>query len=571
MERKPQRLAGDEFDILVLGAGMFGACVAWCAALRGYSVALIDKADFGHATSSNHFKFIHGGMRYLQHADIPRLRESARERSALIRIAPHLAYPMPIVLPTYGHGKKGRLILRAGMLAYDLLTPDRNRGIPDRARRTPMGAIIGRSEVINRFPGVKEEGLTGGAVFHDGQMYNPARLVLSFVKSAVLKGAVAVNYMQADELVIRGGRVSGCSARDVLTGERYEIKSRMTVNAAGPWAARTLLKDPKSHFSPRPSFSRDLGFVVDRTVNPTYALGCQAASHDSDALLDRGARHLFLVPWRGKTLVGVWHRYSKASPDRISVSKQELQQFLGEINGAYAGLDLRLEDIATINTGLILFGSKDDQASSSDHSFAKRSVLVDHSRYGLEGLISVVGARATVARGTGERTVDLVDRKFSSGKGKSASEWETIHGGDFNDFGKLASEVQNRLETGNRKLAEAVAHNYGSRYKDLLQCAPDQTELEPIGHSNVLNVEVLHAIRQEMATGLADIVFRRTELGTGGNPGAEAVGIVADLAGGEFGWDSARRDAEVGAVMEVLENRGPWRIVEGNNDIPAGE
>ena len=550
---------------------MFGACVAWSAILRGYSVAVIDKGDFAQATSSNHFKFIHGGIRYLQHVDIARLRESSRERSALIRIAPHLAYPMPIVLPTYGHGKKGKLIMQAGMLAYDVLTADRNRGIPDSTRQTPMGSTLGREEVVGRFPGVKKEGLTGAAVFHDGQMYNPSRLVLSFLKSAVLKGATAVNYAEADRLLKQGNRVTGCSVRDTLTGERYDVRARVTVNAAGPWAARLLSKEASLQFSPKPSFSRDLAFVVDRSISSTQALGCQAQSHDSDALLDRGARHLFLVPWRGKTIVGVWHRYSKASPDRISVSKEELGGFLREINEAYSGLDLRLQDIRLINTGLILFGSEDDQASSSDHSFAKRSVLVDHTKFGVDGLISLVGARATVARGAGDDTLDLIDRKFGSKKRKSTSEWEKIHGGDFDDFGRLIAEIGKRLPIAGNDLARAVAHNYGAAYPELLECAPDASYLEPMGTSKVLRVEALHAVRREMATSLADIVFRRTELGTGGDPGADAVQAAADIAGKELGWDDTMRESQIRGVRAILENRGPWQVVETNSDLPEGE
>ena len=576
MKRKPELLANGEFDVLVVGAGMFGACAAWSAVLRGYSVAVIDKADFAHATSSNHYKFIHGGIRYLQHADIVRTRESSRERSALVRIAPHLAYPMPIVLPTYGHGKKGKLIMQAGMLAYDVVTADRNRGIPDRTRRTPMGSVLGRDEVLQMFPGVKKEGLTGAAVFYDGQMYNPARLVLSFLKAAESRGAVPVNYVQAERFLLDGDRVAGCRVKDCLSGEQFDVRSRITINAAGPWAARELLHHPSLEFHPKPSFSRDLAFVIDRPISRTHALGCQAKSHDSDALLDRGGRHLFLVPWRGKTLVGVWHRYSKASPDRITVSKEELRSFLSEINEAYEGLDLRFEDIRMINTGLILFGSEDDQASGSDHSFAKRSVLVDHKKHGLDGLISVVGARATVARGVGDKTLELVDRKLESGKigpknGKSASEWEKIHGGDFGEFASLVTDIQERLPGVGHETARAVAHNYGSAWTELVDCAPETSYLEPAGQTNVLKAEAVHAVRHEMATSLADIVFRRTELGSGGDPGAEAIRASADIAGKEFGWNEEKRDSEIRSVTAILEQRGPWNMVETNADMPSGE
>ncbi len=137
MKRDLHELAGERYDLLVIGGGISGVCAAWDAALRGLSVALLEQADFAHAASGNCFKMIHGGIRYLQHADLVRARESAAERSALLRIAPHQSRPLPIFIPTYGHGMKGKEILFAGMKAYDLLTLDRNRGIGDPSRRIP--------------------------------------------------------------------------------------------------------------------------------------------------------------------------------------------------------------------------------------------------------------------------------------------------------------------------------------------------------------------------------------------------------------------------------------------------
>src|ERR1044072_3385553 len=134
MQRNPAELVAQEFDVLIIGAGAFGAAAARDAALRGLRTALIERTDFGGATSAECFKMVHGGIRYLQHADVPRLRASAHERSALLRIAPHLVHPLPIAIPTYGHGRRGRGLLGAGATAYDLLTLDRNRGIPDSGR-----------------------------------------------------------------------------------------------------------------------------------------------------------------------------------------------------------------------------------------------------------------------------------------------------------------------------------------------------------------------------------------------------------------------------------------------------
>jgi glycerol-3-phosphate dehydrogenase len=562
MKDRREELADRKFDILVIGAGIFGACIAWSATLRGYSVAVIDKGDFANATSSNHYKFIHGGIRYLQHLDLVRLRESSREKSALIRIAPHLSYPMPIVFPTYGHGRRGKALMRAAMLAYDVLTLDRNKGIEDPARVTPNGSVIGRDQVLEMFPGTPQEGLTGAAVFFDGQMYNPARLVLAFLRSAASKDAVVANYVRADSLIRENNDVVGCAATATISGERYQIRARMVVNAAGPWGHRLLREDSTLVPRPEPSFSRDLAFVVNKPVCATHAIGCQSESADSDAILDRGGRHLFLVPWRGMTLVGVWHRYSLAHPDRISVSREELQGYLHEINGAYRGVDLSLDDITMVNTGHILFGPHAAQGSDIEHSFAKRSLLIDHARDGIEGIVTIIGARATVARGAAEKAMNLVQRKLGEKIRRSPTETERIYGGKFDSFGTLVEEIRGQLPDDSKVAAKSIAHNYGSGYAAMLECASDPSLHNTLGGSNVIGAEIIHAIRHEMAQSLSDIVLRRTELGSGGNPGDNAIEQAAKIAAIEFGWDDAETNSQVSAVQTILRQGGPWIFVD---------
>jgi glycerol-3-phosphate dehydrogenase len=152
MKRELTTLAADSFDVLVIGGGAFGAAAAWDAALRGLKVALIEQSDFGGGASAECFKMVHGGIRYLQHADIGRLRFSCAQRSAMLRIAPHLVNPLPIVIPTYGHGRQGKAFLAAGMFAYDLLTMGRNAGIEDRSRRIGGTELLSRHRVLELFP-----------------------------------------------------------------------------------------------------------------------------------------------------------------------------------------------------------------------------------------------------------------------------------------------------------------------------------------------------------------------------------------------------------------------------------
>ena len=224
LTRNISSLKDQQFDVLIVGGGSFGACAAWEAVLRGYSVALIEANDFGSGTSANSFKFLHGGIRYLQHLDLRRLWSSCKERSAMLRVAPHLVKPLQIAMPTYGHGLRGKEFLGAGFLAYDALTLGKNRGIGESGKRIPPAQLMGRNEVLDRFGFVDPTQLTGAAVFSDAQMYHPPRLVFSFVQSAISKGACAHNYVQAKsfiressvEQVVRYGHqflqsVTGCN------------------------------------------------------------------------------------------------------------------------------------------------------------------------------------------------------------------------------------------------------------------------------------------------------------------------------------------------------------------------
>ena len=257
MKRNLAGLADVDHDLVIVGGGAFGACAAWEAASRGLSVALVEKADFCGATSANHMKFVHGGIRYLQHLDLRRVRESCYERSALLRIAPHLVQPLPILMPTYGRGFDGRLVLRAGLLLYDLITLDRNAGIADPDRRIPAGRMLSRDRCVAIHPDLARDDLTGAGLFHDAQFRNPPRLALAFLQSAVSRGARIANYAEVTDFLRTDSRVIGVKVADRLTGAVMDVRGSHVLNAAGPWAADLLLNCLNLRMQPQPVFSRD--------------------------------------------------------------------------------------------------------------------------------------------------------------------------------------------------------------------------------------------------------------------------------------------------------------------------
>jgi len=547
MQRKLSSLACSEFDLIVVGGGIFGACAAWDATQRGLSVALIERGDFCSATSANSFKMIHGGIRYLQHGDLYRVRQSANARRAMIRIAPHLVSPLGIVVPTYGHGMKGKEILSLAMGIYDVLTFDRNYGISDFRRHIQRGRCLSKEEMLERFPGIETRGLTGGGIFCDGQMYNPPRLVLAFLQTAEAAGAIISNYVEATKFILAGNRVRGVDARDVLTGETFPIRGKIVLNAAGPHAESLLERALGRRLQPRTLWSRDAYFVVPRRLlKGREALALPSLTKDPEALLSRGNRHLFLTPWHGYTLVGVWHKVYDGHPDGYDVTEEELEAFCKEVNAGYPSLRLSRSDISLCNAGLIPFGENDPNAK--DLKFGHRSRLVDHTRLDhLEGLVTLVGIRYTTGQCEAAKAVDLIFRKLGKDAPPSRSHMTPLLGGDFTDFESLVRAAFAELR-GEAKMetVRALVHNYGSGYRRVLSYVNGRSvKAQTIGSSTVLDAEVVCAAREEMAQTLADVVFRRTDLGTGEYPGSQALETCAELMSFELHWDEDRKKQEI--------------------------
>lgn len=553
MKRSLPALTDREFDLLVIGGGAFGAAAAWDASLRGLSVALIDQADFGAGASAECFKMVHGGIRYLQHADLRRMRSSCRERSALLRIAPHLVKPLPIVVPTFGFGRKGKALLGAGMYVYDLLTADKNAAIADQDRRIPGTRFLSRGEVLELFPELEQRGLTGAAVFADGQMYNPARLVLAFVKSAVGRGAVVANYVQATEFLWEGRTVKGVRVLDHLEGERFDIRARLTLNAAGPWAEYLFDDSARFGLHSRGHFSRDAYFIIRRAPRSDYALAVPGQSRDRDSLVSRSARHLFAVPWRDYTLIGVWHQLFADRPDLASVKEADLHTWLDEMNASHPAMALRREEICYACCGLVPFGSR--TSTTSELSFGKESRLIDHRRaHAVSGLVTLVGIRYTTARGDSAAALDLLLRQWPSrAPVRAPTDRTALAGGQIDDIQALRrTAMASRPANISVRSLEALLSNHGADYVQLLSRTEQPGESLQLGSSDTLMAEVTHAVESEMAVRLEDVVFRRTDMGSAAHPGSLALQQTADRMQQLYGWSDQHRQRELQATERLL-------------------
>jgi glycerol-3-phosphate dehydrogenase len=549
INRDVRRLSSELFDVLVVGGGASGAATAREAALRGFNTALIEREDFSAGASAHCFKVVHGGIRYVQHADVRRLRASCFERAVLLRIAPHLVSPLPFVIPTYGKGKNSRWFLGTGMLLYDALSADVNRHVVDPARRVRGTRFLSRGETLELFPDIAADSLTGAAVFEDGQMYNPPRLVLAFVGAASELGAAIGNYVEAERLLTEGTRVTGVQAIDRLRGDRFEIRARLVINAAGPWAEGLL----QPGYGQPGTYSRDACFMVDRKFATPMALAVQGRVKDSDALLARNSRHLFLVPWRNSTLVGVWHSIVPRDPDSVGLPRSELRQFIDEFNTCYPNLQLREADVRRADFGLVPFGEASSQQGGL--SFGKQSRLIDHRQQGQSGLISLISVRYTVARRDAVEALDVAARQLDARRSDRDSTVTPLAGGDIADFTAAVRAFQARRPSWlTAESSEGMLRNYGTHAARILELA----EREPgLGRcftgSHVSLAEAMYAVRTETAQRMADIVFRRTELGTDGHPGNAALDELQTLLAGELGWSSQRSMQERAIVEHEME------------------
>ena len=561
MRRDLRALADSHFDLVVIGGGVFGAAAAWEAVQRGLSVALIERADFASYTSANSYKVVHGGIRYIQHGDVYRIRQSAGERSAFLRIAPHLVRPLPIAIPTYGYGMKGKAALRVGVGAYDLLTVDRNRGIDDPERRIPFGKGLSKRDTLDLFPNLQAGGLTGSVIFNDGQMLNPPRLVLAFVQSAVEAGAVAANYVEATGLIRDGDKVTGVLATDVFSDADFAIKAKIVLNAAGPYAEGFVNKAlNKARLDAAGVYSRDACFVINRRLfDHDVALAAQGQTHDPDAVISRGNRHLFIAPWRDYTLIGTWHVVWKKDPAAIRVEDDELQSFLDEVQAGYPGLDLTLDDVGIWNCGLVPFGENEEGATHL--RYGHRSSLIDHGKEnGAENLLTLIGVRFTTGRYEAQKAIDTIAERLGAGRGASRTSSTPLKGGDLPSGIEAAHRqaVRDHSEHCSPEVLRSLLHHYGSDLDEVLKGVDGKPDLlSPVGGRDVIPAQAVHAVRREMAHTLGDVVFRRTDLATGAYPGEAVLRHIAGTVAPMLGWDKAAIDAEI----DTIKARFPKRAV----------
>ena len=391
--RRPDHAADQTYDLIVVGGGIYGVALALEATARGLRPLLLERDDFGGATSAVSLRVVHGGLRYLQTIDLPRFYESVGERRWWLTHFPDQVVPLTCLMPLYGRGLKRPSTFGAALVLNDLMSWRRNAGVePD--RRLSGGRLVGRKQVARLFPDVDGRGLKGGGLWHDAVMLSSERLLIEMLRWASAAGAAALNYVEAVDLSMAGSIVDGVIARDRLSGERLGFRAPCVINAAGPWCRALAGGFDRRIASGDRLFRPALAFnlLFDRPPPAEVALAVEP---------DRpNAATYFLLPWKGRLMAGTFHAARPDGTTDARPAETEIAAMIDDLNAAVPGLDLGRDRVVRVLAGL------QPAAAPGGAEPSNRPVMLDHGADGgPRGLYSVSGVKYTTARLVAEKTI----------------------------------------------------------------------------------------------------------------------------------------------------------------------
>ena len=520
-----ERLEAGGFDLLVIGGGITGAGIALDASTRGLQVALIEKNDFASGTSSRSSKLIHGGLRYLEHRDFGLMREAARERDLLRRVAPNLVTPIPFFWPEWaGGGRKAA----SGLWAYDILAAFRN---VKRHRR------VDSHEAAVLAPGTRRAG--SGYIFYDSQT-DDARMTLAVLDAARRAGAVICNYVEAFDLLDMAGRVAGCSARNTLDGAELDIRAGEVVNATGIWADEICTLEEQLT-SPRLRPSKGIHILVSRKTLPL----------DAAVLIPTPDRKLiFACPWRSSIIVGTTDTAYSGSVDAPVVSSDESEYLLATLSKNF-DKEFKESDVVGAYAGLrpLLADARREQT----RDLSRRHAIFRGPR----GLLTITGGKFTTYRAMAEEVVDLITRR----EGRFTRCITTTIRLGVSDLAHLSEAVRSRCAVMGMppEVAASLVLSYGDRAPAVLDLAEQMELTQPVSEGlPYLQAELVWAARTEMAGTVADLLSRRTRLGVEDQmAGTDKIDLLAPLVAPELGISESDFVSQAeGHLTGVMRERG---------------
>ena len=512
------RLAQEQFDILIIGGGITGTAAARDAALRGYTVALIEKADFASGTSSRSSRLIHGGLRYLENYQFGLVAESVLERARLRRNASRLVKPLAFIYPAYRHSFPPYCLLSIGLWLYDLMSIRAGHD-------TPFHRMLRPDRLAQFEPLIANPEIAGAARYFDA-MVDDARLTLLTAKAAHLAGAIVANYAEAIGLLKAGSQIRGAQVRDVCSSREIDVHARVVVNAAGPWVDQVLgLDAPATRSMLRPTKGAHL--IVPRARLPV---------HDAVVLrspIDK--RPLFIVPWGDFSIIGTTDTDYAGRPEDAVADCADCAYLLEAVHAFMPTIQIDESDVISTYAGIRpLIAAEDDDPSA----VSREEAMVESK----SGLVTIAGGKLTTHRAMAEKLIDHVQVKLRRDFGiapKSAS---------LTADAPLAVSGEIALPDLPEKTARHLIEAYGADVIEVLRISESDASLaEPIvPDSSYLCAEAIYAVENEMAVSLCDFMLRRTHVMYESNDGALLqAGRIAGVMGAVSGWDDVRMQSEV--------------------------
>jgi glycerol-3-phosphate dehydrogenase len=516
--------APSQTDLVIIGGGINGAGLAALAAYSGLSVVLFEKGDFASGTSSKSTKLIHGGIRYLEQGRLSLVLESLRERRHLLERAPHLVRPLPFLLPVYRDDPRPAWKLKLGLWLYDLLAGRKNMS---------RHRWFSPARIHDKVPTLRGQGLVGCGLYFDAQV-NDARLVLENILAAQQAGARCLNYCGVTQVE---ALPDGFKVRYRREGGSIDgiLHAAFLVNASGPWANRTseiLPSHPQKWVRP----TRGTHIVVPQAL-PEEALLIQA----------RDGRVLFVIPWRGCSLVGTTDLDEPGNPDTLQPTESEINYLLKEASRALPGLDWSRKKVISAFCGLRpLAWAEGGQASS----VSREDRIEKQGR-----TLTIVGGKLTTYQAMAHKALKSIQETL--GRRKGSHGFPTLPGAPQGPWGSFLRDKVSQWRVPNRvdpALPYHLAKLYGATGEKVLDLLRSNDKLrEPLSNGGQdVAAQIAYAVREEKAVHLTDLLFRRLELGYGPQRWGPASETASRVMARELGWSEEIRLAELERYKKEL-------------------
>ena len=516
-----------EYELIVIGAGINGAAIAREAAVAGFKVLIVERGDIACGTSSASSRLIHGGLRYLEYAEVGLVYESLRERERLLELAPHLVEPLELCIPVYRGARRGRWQIGVGLALYDVLSAGKS---------LPRRRMFGRDEMLAKMPGLNPEGLVGGASYFDAQVRYPERLVVENVRDAVEHGAVLETYTRVTRVRVERGRAAGVEWQSARGPGG--ARAPLIVNAAGPWVDEVL--GPIRH-------TRLIGGTKgSHIVVPPFA-----GAPNVGVYVEAGTDHrpFFILPWNELLLIGTTDERYEGDPSAAEIDARERAYLAGETERVFPGAAGLAGRVLYTSTGVRPLPYK---PGGAEGAITRRHIVRRHRA--ARGVYSIVGGKLTTHRALAEDVLAKIRHELPRPVSRDVTRARPLPGTlAVADRAALLAELRGRF---GEQRAQRLLRVYGKSAAEVGELAARPELEQKLGESDVLTAELVHALTKEWAVTLEDLLQRRCMAGLDADFGLRAAPAAAAALTRLGIWDSARADHELAAYRELAARRG---------------